>query len=193
MAPSYFFCLRLLLFLDLVSFSTRISDDKDAHILENGYRWYRPLYFFQNSAAATSYIQTKYIEKKILTFLVNWCTITDWYVEVVASTTALMRICMYVFLERDRREKRWQIFAQFGGSTCCRLVVGNKKKRTRKEHLFCCHHSLVEWQREKKSRKKYTDADVMLFYIHLSLLFLLLLLLFCVHEYSKTTTRIFYQ
>jgi hypothetical protein len=25
-----------------------------------------------------------------------------------------------------------------------------EKKRTRKEHLFCSHHSLVEWQRRKK-------------------------------------------
>jgi len=55
------------------------------------------------------HIETKYIDKKkSLTFAVNWYTTIDWYGKVVASTTSLMRIrmCVRVFLERDRKRER---------------------------------------------------------------------------------------
>jgi len=59
-----------------------------------------------------------------------------------------MYVC--VFLERERREKRWQIFAQFGGSTCCRLVVGNKKKEREKNIYFA---AIIHWLNDGEKKK----------------------------------------
>ncbi len=135
------------------------------------------IFIFEIQLLPLLYIQTKYTGKKeILTFSVNWCTTTDWYVKVVASTTSLLRICMYVFLERERREKRRQIFAQFGGNACYWLVVWSRKKERERSIYFT---AIIHWLSDrKKNGKESTDADDMFFYIRSSFLFLPLFLFF---------------
>jgi hypothetical protein len=96
---------------------------------------------------------------------------------------------MYVFLERDRREKRWQIFAQFGGSTCYRLVVGNKKKE-REKNIYLA--AIIHWLSSRERKKVERNIPMLMSYSFI-FTYRFFFFYFCVHEYSKTTTRIFYQ
>jgi hypothetical protein len=67
------------------------------------------------------------------------------------------------------------------------LVVWSRKKERERSIYFT---AIIHWLSDrKKNGKESTDADDMFFYIRSSFLFLPLFLFFCIHEFSKITTK----
>lgn len=105
--------------------------------------------------------------RKILTFSVNWCTTTDWYVKVVASTSSRLRICMCVFLERERaKEERKDGKYLLNSVAMLRddwLYKEEKKERERKIYSATIIHWLSDGK-EKVKRNILTLISCSFFY-----------------------------